>query len=404
MTILSDYHEFEGVHWETGSLRNVLAYQGITAPHTGKPLSEALLLGISGGIAVGYFHFAYGGYDPHVAILTRNTFDPLGTLFERLAIPQNIRQTTDYKKAEKNLLAALQDGTPAIVWADLYTLSYNTLPYNVGMWAMFPIVVYGYEAGTVSIADRACVPLHISPAELGRSRGRVQNNRYRLMTLEAPNFSKLPNAVDKGIRACLSLYLDKPPKGNPYNFGLKALQRWADMLMDTKNKNAWGKIFPLGNSLFAGLTSAFHSIEIFGTEGGASRSMYADFLDEASQILDNPALREAATGFRQSAEGWRILAKALLPDTIQPFGEWRELTTRKQQLFIQQGQAKLDEIIQINARLDQIKAVVAADFPLTESQTVAYRQELRDHLLQILETETRAVAVLQEAIVKGVPT
>ena len=56
MTVLPDYHQFAGRHWETGSLHNALAYQSAHAPRppeAGKPLSEAMLLGLSGGIAVG---------------------------------------------------------------------------------------------------------------------------------------------------------------------------------------------------------------------------------------------------------------------------------------------------------------------------------------------------------------
>ena len=51
--------QFTGRHWETGSIHNALAVQGIKAPHTGQPYSEALLLGVSGGIAFGYFTFEY---------------------------------------------------------------------------------------------------------------------------------------------------------------------------------------------------------------------------------------------------------------------------------------------------------------------------------------------------------
>lgn len=47
-------YRFTGRHWETGSIHNAFAMQGINAPHTGQPHSEALLLGISGGITFGY--------------------------------------------------------------------------------------------------------------------------------------------------------------------------------------------------------------------------------------------------------------------------------------------------------------------------------------------------------------
>ena len=94
MPNLTNYDAFEGRHWETGTVRNALAYQGVKAPHTNAPPSEALLMGISGGAVFGYFTFDYEGYDPILSLLTRNTFDPLDTLFERLAIPQNYHHTS----------------------------------------------------------------------------------------------------------------------------------------------------------------------------------------------------------------------------------------------------------------------------------------------------------------------
>ncbi len=108
MPVLHDYDQFQGLHWETGSLRNFLAYQGITTPHTNQPYSEAMLFGISGGIAMGYFTFAYQGYDPMVRILTRNTFEPLETIYERLDIQSNVRQTANPDKGVSNLLDVLE--------------------------------------------------------------------------------------------------------------------------------------------------------------------------------------------------------------------------------------------------------------------------------------------------------
>jgi hypothetical protein len=49
---------------ENGSVHNFFAARGFTAPHTGEPYSEALLLGVSGGVTFGYFTFHYEGYDP----------------------------------------------------------------------------------------------------------------------------------------------------------------------------------------------------------------------------------------------------------------------------------------------------------------------------------------------------
>src|SRR5262249_32672272 len=51
-----------GNHPNTAALMHVLAAQNVTAPHTGKPLSEALILGISGGLGAGYILWEFKGH------------------------------------------------------------------------------------------------------------------------------------------------------------------------------------------------------------------------------------------------------------------------------------------------------------------------------------------------------
>jgi hypothetical protein len=263
MPELSNYDQYQGLHWETGSLRNSLAYQG---------------------------------YDPQVQILTRNTFDPLRKIYERLDLQINIHQTASPDKGMNNLLEVLAAGTPAIVFADLFSLPYNALPYDKGMWAMLPILVYGYSesADLVSIADRARVPLTVSGKELAIARGRTKKNKYRLLTLEPPNPAKLQSAVKEGIRNCIQLFTQAPPKGSKNNFGFLAYKKWADNLVKTTGRGSWQQEFPPGDKKYAALTSAFQNITIFGKDGGAEREVYAQFLDEASSLMTNPALKDIA--------------------------------------------------------------------------------------------------------------
>ncbi|MCI0399533.1 MAG: BtrH N-terminal domain-containing protein [Chloroflexi bacterium] len=405
MPTLQGYRQFDGLHWETGSVRNYYDYRGVTAPHTGRPYSEAMLLGISGGIVMGYFSFAYKGYDPQARILTRNTFDPLDTLLQRLGVAQNILQTSQPERAVRNLVETLADGVPAIVWADIFSLPYNSLPMDEGMWAMFPLIVYGYEeeANTVCIADRARVPLTITPAELATARGRVKNVKHRLLTLEAPDPDKLPEAVWKGIWDCLKLYTEKPPKGSKNNFGLAAFRYWADLLTKPTQRMSWAKEFPPGEKMYAGLTWAFWDINLFGKNGRAERDTYAEFLDEASLVLDKPALRDTAGIFRDSAQAWDALSQALLPDDVPLFKESRELMLRRRRLFLEQGNAARGEIRQINDRLATIKAAVAADFPLDEAGVAALCANLRDHVLKIHDIEQAAVTTLAAAMTAQPP-
>jgi hypothetical protein len=399
MTILSTYYCFNGLHWETGSVGNFLACRGVKAPHTGQPYSEALLLGVSGGIVMGYFSFAYAGYDPQARILTRNTFDPLDTMLARLGIVQEVRQTTNPAKAVTNLLDCLAEGMPAIVWADLFSLPYNALLQDEGMWAMFPIVVYGYDqaSDTVWIADRARTPLTITTGELAVARGRVKQNKFRLLTLDHPDAEKLADAVRLGIWDSIKLFTEPPPKGAKHNFGLAAYRWWAELLTKPTARLSWAKEFPPGAKFYAGLTSAFEDINTFGKEGNAERQLYANFLEEASVILNRPALGAVATHFRRSAQAWDALSAALLPDDVARFGETRRLLLRKHRLFLEQGNGALTEIRLINQRLAEIKREIAVS-PLSDAATRELCAQIATHVLAIHELEAGAVAELKAAM------
>lgn len=399
MPILEHYHAFAGRHWETGSVANAAAYQGMVAPHTGKPLSEALLMGVAGGIVFGYFTFDYAGHDPMLALLTRNTFDPLTTLFDRMAWAREVRQTTNPGTAVKNLVDALENGSPAIVWADVFSLPYNNLAREEENWAMNPVVVYGYDGETVYIADRSGQPLTVTAGEFAQARARVKKDKFRLVVLDAPDMDKLPGAAQKGIWQTISLYSDQPPKGRKENFGAAALEEWARLLTNTRNKQSWTRFFPAGSRLYAGLTAGFRWINGWqGAADGAERGLYADFLDEAAMLLNIPDLSAAADRFRVCKTAWDDLGRALLPESTPLLKETRELLERSQQLFYETGDRNRQERLAIKDRLRELQAAASADFPLTDAEISDLHAHLADLVLRLRHLESDAMQTLQAAM------
>ncbi len=404
MVILPGYNEFAGRHPETGTIRNALAYQGVKTPHTDAPISEALLLGVSGGITVGYFTFEYEGYPPHIVLLTRNTFDPMTTVFERLAIPQDVVHTSSANKGAANLQAALEAGNPAIVWADRFLMPYNHLPYDENNWAMMPLLVYGEEGGQAYLADRANCPIVVPSDVLQQARARIKKDKFRVMTLDAPDMERLTSAVSKGIWQCIGLYTDGPPKGKRENFGLAALQHWAKLLTNTRNKQSWARYFPAGERLWMALAGNVTQPGLFGWldcgEGNAAeRGMYADFLAEAAAILSKPTLNEAAAFFRRSEAEWATLAEGLLPQSASIFAETRDLLAQKRRLFVEHGTEADDEVRKINERLTAIQHAVTTEFPMDDDEVTAFREGLAEQVLKIREIEEAAVACMQSAMV-----
>ena len=402
MAIPLDSGTLEGRHYETGSLRNVWALRGARAPHTGQAYSEALLLGVSGGITFGYFTFAYTGELPHVALLTRNTFDPFDTILERLSPPREVRHTADAGTAERQLREALEAGYAPLVWADRYGLPYNGLPRDIPMWLMAPLVVVGYEADgdRYRVADGARQPWPLTAADLGRARGRVKKNRYRLMTLEPPNPDRLPAAVGKGLEQCIGLFTEDPPKGARDNFGFAAYDKWAKLLVNTKHKQGWARLFPRGPALYQALGASlrhpgvFNWIMTWGSTSDADRRLYADFLDEAVMILNKPGLKAAGERFRVAAHAWHALALAALPEGVPLLAEAREQQLRMRRLFVEQGPASNQERAAIRARLEEMRKAVENEFPMSEVEVSSLHAELADKVMKVSALEREAVEAM----------
>ncbi|MBI3158392.1 MAG: hypothetical protein HYZ26_02185 [Chloroflexi bacterium] len=404
MPILPNYQHFSGRHPETGSLHNALAYQGVTAPHTGQPYSEALLLGISGGIAFGYFVFQYAGHLPILALLTRNTFDPMQTVLERIGIVQTVLQTASAEKGFKNLLDTLENGRPAIVWADVQSLPYNCPAQEDNYWAMMPLVVYGHDGEQAYLADRSSRPLLVPAETLHAARARIKKDKFRVLSLDPPNPERLQAAVSSGLWQCIRLFTEKPPRGTARNFGVSALKHWASMLTNTRNPQGWTRAFPPGPAMFAALAGnggpmpGLYGWALGWGDGGAERARYADFLDEAARILNRPALRQVAVQFRHSHAAWRELAALALPDSAPSLAEARRLHDRRARLFWEQGGEALPDLQELARQQRALAARMEREFPLDETQAADFRAALAIQVLKIYSLEEEAVTALRDAM------
>lgn len=405
MISVEGYDQFGGHHWETGSVRNALAYHGVKAPHTGQPFSEAMLFGLSGGVGVVYFLVEYEGLRPHLALGTRYPYDPVENITKRLGLPAAIRQTKSQKKAVDTLLSALVVGEAALVWADMFSLSYNGLPPSP-FTAMMPVVVYAYDidSETVNIADRAEVPLTVSSGELAEARAQQASFKNKMISFEfedAATFEPedLPGVVTEAMQACVDLYTKEPPRGPASNFGLAAMDKWADLVTKNKKKG-WHQTFSNPAHLYEALKEIYAAIEHRGSGGGAARPLYADFLEESAALLDNPALNDAAALFRKAGERWQELAHAALPDTVEGLRETREIIDRSRTLFKQYGNQQWQEMQEIAGQLETLNEEVPSNFPLDEAARLTLLQSLQDCIQQTRDAEAAAVDALAAAIAK----
>jgi hypothetical protein len=142
----------------------------------------------------------------------------------------------------------------------------------------------------------------------------------------------------------------------------------------------------------------YEQIELWGTGGSASRPIYAEFLEGAAQVAGAPALKGAAASFRESGKLWSELASAMLTDGVPQLQQARELTLEKQKLFVEGGMATIEERQKLEGRLAALKADISADFPLTENEVAALREELRERILKVHGAEREAALILRSAI------
>jgi hypothetical protein len=395
--MLDEYQLLGGIHTETSALRNMLAYHGVVAPHTGEPFSEAMLLGIGGGIGGGYWVFEFEGIPPAMALGARHEWQHSPGLFipricERIGVTATVRETAGRKGAETQLRDALHAGKPAAVAVDMASVPHTMLPEHLVKYMYHLVVVCGLddEAGTVTIDDRARTPFTMTLAELADARQAITSMKHRLVTVKPGGAFDLASAIEAGIAACADGLLNPPIR----NFGIAAWQKWADLIANPKDKKGWPKVFPPGPKLYSGLRGIYQSIEAGGNGSGMMRGMYADFLDEAASAVDRPELTEHAAAWREIADQWTALADAALPDAAPPLAEARGLLQRREQTFLDQGANGLDEVRSIDERLAEIQAAMETDFPLDESQSKTLLNDLRDRLLEIHAAEVEAAQAM----------
>jgi len=400
MPTLSDFTQFDGRYWDTASIRNALDYQDVKAPHTDEPYIEAMLLGVSGGITFGYFTFHYDGYDPQVNLLTRNTFDPMDTIFERMGIAREVLQTTSENKGRENLITAIEDGYAPIASPDMWSLPYNAMLEDEGMWGGMPLVIFGYEPdkGEAYISDRSFRPLTVTTEELDKARGRIKKDKHRLLLLEHPDNSKLESAVRLGIQDTIQLMMEKPPRGSAKNFGLKGLQQWADML-EKDVKGSWSREYATGRPLLAVLLSSYTFLgPVFGKTMKAERDVYADFLNEASDVLSMPELENVALRYRMAGDKWDGLLCALLPEDVPILKKARESLDMKHEYFVEKGNDGVEMMWECEKKLDALKAEAETDFPMSDGEISDLRDDIRRHVLLVREAEEDAIIALKRVM------
>ena len=304
-----------GAHFETANVRNLLRQEGIE-------ISEAMCLGIGGGIAAGYQYCpSVNNYEwlngsgvqliPRVKMMTTNGAWYRDT-FERLGIAMDVRESTG-KKAAANLLGGLEAGKWVVAWTTPLGLA-QTLNWTATC-GMYSVLVRSVADGMVEYSD------HLSVRKMDwegftAARDRVCSLKSRTMTIAAKGAKlDLKGAVTAGLRETAGDFV-KPRLGT---FNLPGLKEGVGLVNGKKNKRAWPVVFA-GERVLLPMRDLYESIEL-GTGGGLMRPLYAEFLEEAAKLLGRKELAVLAEQYRELGERWTAFAEFLLPGEFAPAKE-----------------------------------------------------------------------------------
>jgi hypothetical protein len=256
------------------------------------------------------------------------------------------------------------------------------------------VTVFGQEDGNYLLDDRSQKPLTVNSESLSQARARIGSYKNRLLLLQSNGSDfDLPAAIMTGLEDCVD-YLSQSSQ----TFALPVYKKWAKMMTDSKNKKGWPVVFKEKVGLYSTLRSLHEGVKLFGTAGGGLRTVYADFLEEAKEILNRSALGEAAGQYRQVAGLWRSFADAVLPDEIAPLQETKALLAQKYSLFLAQGTEADAELRRLNQQLQDMEMELNGRFPISDEAMHALFADMQSHLEQIYAAEKEALTTLSGAI------
>lgn len=341
-----------GIHPDTAAIANVLA-------HDGAAVSEAMVLGVGGGLGAGYILWEFEAHRrPTLVLGFRNQWQYPGRwatkTLERLGVAFALHETGGARGAAQHLDAALAAGRPALATVDRQEIGHWHLPEHRSGHSGYPVVVYAIDGDRVHIDDRNLAPLTVGRERLDAARARSGSYKHRLIVPE-PTPSIGEDVLRDAVRAGLADAVQHLGARSD-SFGLPAWRKWARTLVDTRGAKGWPQVFADPIGLVGALLSIYEGIEPVGTYGGHLRALHADFLDEAAALLEMPELTDAAGAYREVAALWHELAELALPADVPEFAELREGLVAVHESVVARGDGGAGEAGEASARQWALRA------------------------------------------------
>jgi len=281
-------------HCESGVIANLITHHGF-------PISEAMAFGIGGGLFFGYLPFI------RINGLPLTTFRTTpGSIFnrvtKRLGIGVERKTFREEGPAMAELDRYLAQGVPVGMQTGVYWLPYFPPALRFHFNA-HNLVAYGKRGDDYLISDPVLSdPVVCAAADLARARfaqGALAPKGKMYCITSVPGELNLAPAIRKGIREVCRFMLSVPfpligTRGIRYL--ADQVERWPAKLGDRR------AILYLGNLI--------RMQEEIGTGGGGFRFIFAAFLQEAAEVLEDKRFLELSQRMTEIGDLWREFAVA----------------------------------------------------------------------------------------------
>ena len=286
-----NFNHNQSAHCENGVISNLMR-------HNGFEISEPMVFGIGSGLLFSYLPFLKVNHAP---VFTYRSMP--GHIFnkfaKRVGVKMKREKFTSPSAAKARLDENLSKNNPVGLQVGVYHLLYFPDEYRFHFNA-HNMVVYGKENNRYLISDPVMEKVTtLSEKELEKVRfakGAFAPKGHMYYPIAFPKELELKKAIVKGIKQTSRDMVAPVPI-----VGVKAM-RWV-----AKNIRIWPKKL--------GAKKANHYLgqivrmqEEIGTGGGGFRYIYAAFLQEASQVLQNDKLMDLSKEMTSIGDAWRDFA------------------------------------------------------------------------------------------------
>lgn len=397
---MTSYTKLGSSHPETAALTNVLAAFGVRDPRTNTAFTEALLLGIGGGLGAGYILWEFKEHrtEHHAKVLVlgfhnqwQYTMRFYQGLCDRLGVTISMPETGSAKVATENLQQVLARDKAAVAWVDGAHMPYLQMPESMKGHLGHIVAVCGKDGDDILVDDRAAVPFRVPTAEFAAARACIGSYKNRLLLVEKVEPADIVSAVQAGLQACVDHL-----SSNSDSFSLPAIRKWGKMMTDPRNKKGWPTVFKDRRGLYNTLRSIYEGIEL-AVGRGALRGLYAEFLREAVEVTGNNRLQQVAAHYDALSTLWTGMAEAALPQSVAPLHETRTLLDERQS-FIMQGGDAWKSTQSMSDKLRSMSREYNLDFPLNDADVNGLFADMQAKLMAVYEGEVAALAALKNAL------